>query len=95
MMPFFFTMPIKQDRADEGDEAEFVAEQHEGCERAKTRRRQRRQDGQRVDEALIEHAEDQIDADERGENEQRHAGQRILERLRVALEGRRQTRRQL
>ena len=44
-----------------------------------------------MDEALVEHAEDQIDADQRSEDEQRHAGQQILERLGVALEGRRQT----
>ena len=43
---------------------------------------------QRVDEAFIEHAEDQIDADQRRQDQQRHGRQQVLERLGVALEGR-------
>src|SRR5208337_1146965 len=85
----------QEDRADQRDEAELVAEQHQRRERAEARRRQGRENRQRVDEALVEHAQDQIDADERREDQERHAGQRILERLGVALERRRQTARQL
>ena len=85
----------EQNGADERDQTELVAEQHERRQRAQASRGQRRQDGQRVNEALVEDAENQIDADKRRENQERHAGQRILERLRVALEGRRQARGQL
>ncbi len=39
-----------------------------------------------MDEALIEHAEDQIDDDERRSDQHRLAGERILKGLRIALE---------
>ena len=42
-----------------------------------------------MDVALVEHAEDEVDDDQRGQDQQRHGGERLLERLRVALEGRR------
>ena len=48
----------------------------------------RRQNGQRVDEAFVEHAEDDVDDDQRGRDQRRLAAQRGLESLRVALEGR-------
>ena len=45
---------------------------------------QRRDDGQRMREALVEHAEHDVDGDQRGEDEQRlHAGL-LLEGLGVA-----------
>ena len=76
----------QQDDADHGDQAEIEAEQHQRGERADARRRQRRQDRDRVDVALVEDAEDQVDDDERGHDQHRHGGERLLERLRVALE---------
>src|SRR4051794_33987377 len=39
-----------------------------------------------MDIAFIENAEDEIDHDERGENQQRHGAERLLESLRGALE---------
>ena len=41
-----------------------------------------------MDEALVEHAEDDVDDDQRRADQRRLAAQRSLERLRVALEGR-------
>src|SRR5208283_5123827 len=74
---------------------ELVAEQHQRRERAQARRRQRRQNGQGVDEALVEDAKDNIDRDQRGQDQERDGGQRVLERLGVALEGRCQADRNL
>ncbi|GCC48217.1 hypothetical protein chiPu_0032550, partial [Chiloscyllium punctatum] len=52
-----------------------------------------RQDGDRVDVALVEDTQDQIDDHERRQDQQRHGRQRLLERLRGALEARAQRRR--
>ena len=57
-------------------------------QRADAGRRQGRENCQRVDEAFIEDAEDDVDDDQRGADQRRLAAQRGLERLRVALEGR-------
>ncbi len=59
---------------------------HSAKQRADAGRRQRRQNGQRMDVALIEHAEDHIDHHERGRDQDRLARQRGLEGLRIALE---------
>ena len=61
---------------------------HQDRERADAGRRQRRQDGERMDVALVENAEDQVDDDERRQDQQRHGAERLLERLRGALEAR-------
>ncbi len=50
---------------------------HQDRERADAGRGQRRQDRQRVDVALVENAEDQVDHDQRGEDQQRH-GRRAI-----------------
>ena len=55
-------------------------------QRADAGGRQGRENGQRMDEALVEHAEDDVDDDERGGDQRRFARQRGLERLGVALE---------
>ena len=86
MMPFFLTMPISRMMPIMRDQTEVEAEQHQRRERADAGRRQRRQDRQRVDVALVEHAEDDVDDDERRGDQQRHRAQRGLEGLRVALE---------
>ena len=54
--------------------------------RADAGRRQRRDDRDRVDVALVEHAQHDVDGDDRGEDEQRLARQRLVERLRRAHE---------
>ena len=50
----------QQDDADDGDDVEVVAEQHQRQQRADAGRRQGREDRDRVDEALVEHAEHDI-----------------------------------
>ena len=79
----------EQDDADEGDDVEVEAEEQQREDRADARRGQRGQDRDRVDEALVEHAEDDVDGDEGGEDQQRLIGERGLERERRALEARR------
>ena len=51
-------------------------------QRADARRGQRRDDRDRVDVALVEHAQDDVDRDDRREDEQRLAGERLVEGLR-------------
>jgi hypothetical protein len=75
----------QQNDADQRDQAEIKAERHQCHERAETRRRQGRQDRQRMNVALIEHAQDDADDDDRRRDEIKLAGQRRLECLRVAL----------
>ncbi len=63
MMAFFLTMPIKQNDADDRDDVEVVAGDDQEEQRAHARRRQGGQDRHRMDEALIEHAQHDIDRD--------------------------------
>ena len=60
--------------------------QEQSRERSDTGRGQRRQDGERLDEALVEHPEHDIDGDESGGDQKRLRGERGLEGLRRALE---------
>ena len=76
----------QQDDADERDDVNSVPADHQGEQRADARRGQRGEDRDRVDVALIEHAEDDVDGDERGEDEQRLVAERRLKGLRRALE---------
>jgi len=48
-----------------------------------------------VDRALVEHAEDDVDRNQRSEDQDRRAGERILKRLGAALEARRNRSRQM
>src|SRR5208283_2864500 len=54
-----------------------------------------RDDRQRMDEVLVQHAENDVDRDQRRQDQDRFAGQRGLEGLRVALEARFDRRRQM
>ena len=83
----------QQDDADHGDQAEIEAEQHQRGDRAGARGGQGRQDRQRVDVALVEDAEDQVDHEQGRQDQHRHGAQRGLEGLGVALEGADQRRR--
>ena len=60
---------------------EVQAEEQQREDRADARRGQGGQDRDRVDEALVEHAEDDVDGDERGQDQERLVGQRGLEGL--------------
>ena len=78
----------QQDDADEGHDAEVCSGQEEGEDRADTRRWERGENGQRVNQALVQDAENDIDGDKRSEDEIRLIPQRILKCLRGSLEGR-------
>ena len=76
----------QHDHADEGVHVELDAEGEQGQQRAECRRRQTRQYRQRVDEAFVEYAEHEVNHDHGQHQEQAHALQRGLERLRRPLE---------
>ncbi len=64
----------------------ILVEEHEREQRAHAGRGQRGKNRDGMDEALIEDAENDVDGDQRGKNQQRFVGERILERRRCALE---------
>ena len=78
--------PDEEEQADDGDDAEVHPEDHQRHERADAGRRQRRQDRDRVDVALVEHAEHDVDGEERRGDEQRLVLERRREGLRRPLE---------
>ena len=86
MMPFFLTMPISRMTPISAITLKSKSEHHQHQQRADAGRWQSRKDRQRMDVALIEHAEDEVDDDDCGGDEQWLARERILERLRIALE---------
>ena len=63
-------------------------------QRADAGRGQRREDGHRVDVALVEHAQHDVDADDRGQDQPQLVGERGLVGVRGAEEGRGDRRRQ-
>ncbi len=77
----------QQHHADQAHDREVLAPGPEQCQCAEAGRRQGGDDRQRVDEALVEHAEDDVHRHQRRENQPGLARQRTLERLRGALEG--------
>src|SRR5207245_1279525 len=87
MMPFFLTMPIKRMMPMMPITERSIMAELQRQQRADAGRRQRGQDRERIDEALVEDAEDDVDDDERRGDQRRFARQRGLEGLRVALEG--------
>ena len=86
MIAFFFTMPMSRMMPMSAMTLNSVPAEHQRQERAHARRRQRRQDRDRVDVALVEHAEHDVDGEERGQDQERLGRQRLAERLRRALE---------
>jgi hypothetical protein len=58
----------------------------QGEEGADAGGRQGREDGQGVDRVLVEHAQDDVDRQQRREDQDRRARERALEGLGVALE---------
>ena len=84
----------QQDDADQRDDVEVVAGDQQRQDRADAGRGQRREDRDRVDVALVEHAEHDVDRHQRGQDQQRLVGQRVLKRLRGALEARLDARRE-
>ena len=76
----------QEDHADQPDNVEFRVEQHQRQQRADARGRQRRENGDRVDVALVEHAKQDIDRGNGGEDQDRFLAERLLEQLRRAGE---------
>ena len=77
----------QQDDADQRDHAQVVAAGHQDQQRADAGRWQRRQDRQRVDVALVQQTQHDVDGDQRRGDQPRLRRERIAERLRRALEG--------
>ena len=69
----------QQDDADQADHRQVLPEQHQRQNGADAGRGQRRENGDRVDVALIEHAEHDVDRDDRGQDQPGLAGQRFRE----------------
>ena len=87
MMPFFLTMPISRMMPMSAMTDRSIVEQHQHQQRADAGRGQGGEDRQRMDVALVEHAEDDVDRDQRGRESGTAGLQRGLERLGGALEG--------
>ena len=65
----------EQENADDGDDVEFAMKHDEGNDGAHAGRWQRSENGDGVHQALVEHAEHDIDGEQRGEDEQRLGGE--------------------
>ena len=86
MMAFFLHDADEQDDADQRDDAELGVRDHQRQKRAHAGRGQRGDDGDGVDVALVEHAQHDVDGDQRGQDQERLVGQRGLEGRGRALE---------
>jgi hypothetical protein len=75
----------QEQNAHERDHVQLLFEQQEREQRADPRRGQRGEDRQRVDVALAEHAEHDVDRDQRAQDQQRLILRRGAEGLRRAL----------
>ena len=86
MIAFFFTMPTSMMMPTKRVDVQLDAEEHQREQRADAGRRQARENRERMDEALVEDAEHDVDHQDRQHQQDAHALQRALERLRRALE---------
>ena len=77
MMPFFLTMPISRMMPMKAISDSSVPNSLQRQQRAEPGRRQRRDDGQRMREALVEHAEHDVDREQRREDQQRLRADRL------------------
>src|SRR6266403_1026488 len=75
----------QQDDANERDDIEIGLGELHGQQCADARGRERRKNGDGVDEALVENAEHDIDGEERGDNQYGLVGQRVLKGLGSSL----------
>eukprot|EP01022_Parablepharisma_sp_SALTPOND_P004192 TRINITY_DN118_c0_g1_i1.p1 TRINITY_DN118_c0_g1~~TRINITY_DN118_c0_g1_i1.p1 ORF type:complete len:1977 (+),score=693.89 TRINITY_DN118_c0_g1_i1:34526-40456(+) len=76
----------QQDDADDADDAQVGPRDHQREQRAHAGRRQRREDGDGVDVALIEHAQHDVHGDDGRQDQPQGIGQRRLEGQRRPLE---------
>ena len=86
MIAFFFTMPISRMMPISAITSRSIPNEHQRQQRTHAGRRQRREDRDRVNVALIEHSQHDVDRDECRQNQQRFVAQRGLECLGRALE---------
>src|SRR5438093_545584 len=82
----FLHDPDEQDDSDHRDDREVHPADQQREQRTDAGRRQGGQDRERVDQALVEDAQDDVDRDQRRQDEQRLVGERGLEGLRRARE---------
>ena len=87
MIAFFLTMPISSTMPMMPMTSRSCPVTHKRQQRADAGRRQGRQDRHRVDEALVEHAQHDIDADDRREDQVELVGERAW-RMRPPRRGR-------
>ena len=78
MIAFFFTMPISSTMPISATTREIVAADHEGEQRADAGGGQGGEDGERVDDALVQHAQHDVDRDHGGQDQPGLAGQRLV-----------------
>jgi len=78
----------QQNDPDDGYDRQIIASCNEREQRADAGRRQCREDCERVDEAFVQHAENDVDGDNRSEDQQELISERGLERQRGAQEAR-------
>ncbi len=69
----------QQNDADDGDDIQVQMKQLKRQQRSHARRRQRRKNGDGMDEALVQHAENDVDRHQSRQNQQPFVGERTLE----------------
>ena len=74
MIAFFLTMPISRMMPMIAMMPRSLPDDHQRQQRADAGRRQRREDRDRMDVALVEHAEHDVHRDDRGEDQQQRVG---------------------
>ena len=86
MIAFFLTMPISSTMPMIADHVEVVTRQHQREQRADAGRGQGGENRHRVDEAFVQHAQHDVDDDDRGEDEKGFVRQRRTESVGGAQE---------
>ena len=83
----------QQNKADDRDHAQVLMKEEQRKEGSYTRRGQRGENGDGVNEALVKYAEDNVDRNQRGKDQQRHIRERVAKgcrrSLKISLEARR------
>ena len=74
-MAFFFDDADEHDEADEGIDVEVVVEDGEGGEHAEAGGGEAAKNGEGMDEAFVEDAEDEVDEDDGDDEQPAHAGE--------------------
>ena len=87
MMAFFLTMPISRMTPISAMMVKGMPKTDQRRDRADAGRGQRGENGDRVNEALVEHAEHDVDRGDRRQHEELLVGERLLEHQRRAGEG--------